>query len=199
MRSTKKKENGFTTRKFSTEEKKQDYQSYQSKFIKDNYRSFMFRPRRDIDSDVIAHCEAKDNFSGYILRLIKEDMLRQGIIPINKNGLGEVIDDMPLVFGSNAEKMLETKVEMKMDGEAGTYAVLQASKHVDFADLAKIKEAYVMEGSLVLNIEYSSNRSISSICNLIALKITEKAKEENEDLAEKFSGKNNIFTGYDFI
>lgn len=57
------------------------YRDYQTKYIAESYRTFMFRVRRDTDAKLIKFCESQENFSGTVISLIRGEMMRKGILP----------------------------------------------------------------------------------------------------------------------
>lgn len=57
------------------------YRDYQTKYIAESYRTFMFRVRRDTDAKLIKFCESQENFSGTVTSLIRGEMMRKGILP----------------------------------------------------------------------------------------------------------------------
>lgn len=57
------------------------YRDYQTKYIAESYRTFMFRVRRDTDAKLIKFCESQENFAGTMVSLIRGEMMRKGILP----------------------------------------------------------------------------------------------------------------------
>lgn len=79
MRSTKKREGGFSDT-FDGDALRQ-FKDYQTKFIKENYRSFMFRPRVARWPEVVAWIESQESASNYLLSLVVKDMRDKGVEP----------------------------------------------------------------------------------------------------------------------
>lgn len=55
------------------------FRQYQIAYLAKNYRSFMFRVRKDRDANLISFCEQQENLTAFIVNLIKQEMARQGI------------------------------------------------------------------------------------------------------------------------
>lgn len=68
---------------------KKIYKDSIAKYHKANMKLFSFRFNKKTQSDIINHIESQENKAGYIARLIREDMERQGIATNKKMTLAE--------------------------------------------------------------------------------------------------------------
>ena len=79
MKNTKKKyfvSDGYAyleNKKISTDALK-NYRRYQNRYVKENYRTYVFRFNKKTEANLVSFLDNKDNLSSYIRRLITEDM-----------------------------------------------------------------------------------------------------------------------------
>lgn len=85
MKSTKKNETVTKTdgsiandNKYWNEESLNRFREYQTAYIAKSYRTFMFRVRKDTEKNLIDFCENQDNLTGFVVSLIKDEMIKQG-------------------------------------------------------------------------------------------------------------------------
>lgn len=57
------------------------YRNYQTEYIKISYRTFMFRVRKDKEGPLIKFCESQKSLAALLVKLLKGEMMRQGVIP----------------------------------------------------------------------------------------------------------------------
>ena len=72
-----------------TTEQLEKFKKYQTGFMKESYRTFIFRCSRVEDKPMVDYLEAKDNLAGYIKELVAKDMISKGLSP--KLGTDEIL------------------------------------------------------------------------------------------------------------
>ena len=70
----KKRNKVITPSKVWTKEAFESYREYQTRYTKENYRTFAFRLKRDGDGDLIEWFESQENLADYIRELGRKDM-----------------------------------------------------------------------------------------------------------------------------
>ena len=75
-------------------EKKKNYNQRMNKWINEHYKVYTIKFHGVNQSDIIQHLESQPNKAGYIARLIREDMERQGIETKKKFTIADIMDEI---------------------------------------------------------------------------------------------------------
>ena len=100
------------------------------RYHKAHMKLYSFRFNKRTQSDIIEHLESQENKAGYIARLIREDLIKQGKKPFEVLTLSKLAkdigdnDDVVLFFPDDS-KMLTSKERLLKDNRVVDHVVIE--------------------------------------------------------------------------
>lgn len=193
MKSTKKKavirkEDGTIVKnnKSWTEAGLQKYKEYQSTFVKESYRTFLFRVRNDRDAAIIKFCEEQNNFTGLMTSLIRNEMMRQGLITED-------------IFESDENIRIETVVKYHMASgkiNAAEYIVPELTNIPQKNPKYNYEVISSDESSITVRIEYDPKYSTKGVIAEIGVNLEAYIQKKCSKILTQF-GINPVLNIFD--